>query len=188
MRVYLYLHPPLRTDPLFSARKVGAPALDGQRPHIPRAGAALGTPAVAQLNRPLREPSGHLPAPSKAISTRRDAGQRGMQPQTCGTVSPCGGAAPWLRGAQPKVLVAGQIRHDGGDAGVAALTGPCGWTPPPGVLGGGAVPPEMNQVRFCGSQAYASDPQSPYEHVFPGAAQAAPCGGASFGQPSVRAV
>ena len=146
---------------------------------MPRAGAALGMPAVAQLNRPLREPSGHLPAPSKAMSTRREAGQRGMQPQTCGTVSPCGGATPWLRGAHPKVWRAGQIRHAGGDGGGAAL--------PPGVLGGGAVPPEMNQVRFCGSQLYASDPQSPYEQVFPGAAQAPPWAGASFGQPSVRA-
>ena len=136
-------------------------------------------PAVAQLNRPLREPSGHLPGPSRAMSTRRDAGQRRMQPQTCGTVSPCGGATPWLRGAQPKVSRAGQILHDGGDAGVAALA--------PGMLGGGAVPPEMNQVRFRGSQAYASDPQSPYEQVFPGTAQAPPCAGASFGQPSVRA-
>jgi hypothetical protein len=138
-------------------------------------------PAVAQLNRPLREPSGHLPAPSKAISTRRAAGQRGMQPQTCGTVSPCGGAAPWLRRAQPKVLGARQIFHDGGDTGVAG-----GAALPPGVLGGGAVPPEMNQVRFCGSQVYATDPQSPYEQVLPGAAQALRCAGASFGQPSVR--
>ena len=45
----------------------------------------------------------------------------------------------------------------------------------------------MNQVRFCGSQAYASAPQSPYQQVFPGTAQAPPCAGASFGQPSVRA-
>ena len=34
------------------------------------------------------------------MSTRRDDGQRGMQPHTCGTVSPCRGAAPWLRAAK----------------------------------------------------------------------------------------
>jgi hypothetical protein len=55
------------------------------------------------------------------------------------------------------------------------------------MLGGGAVPPEMNQARLCASHVYASDPQLPYEQVLPGAAQAPPCGGASFGQPSVRA-
>jgi hypothetical protein len=55
------------------------------------------------------------------------------------------------------------------------------------MLGGGAVTPETNQVRFCASQLYVIDPQFPYEQVFPGAAQAPPCGGASFGQPSLRA-
>jgi hypothetical protein len=148
---------------------------------MPRAGAALGMPAVAQLNRPLREPSGHLPSASKAMSTGRDAGQRGMQPQTCGTVSPRGGATPWLREVQRKVVPAGQVFHARPDAGAATLAAGCG------AAGGAAVPPETNQVRFCGSQVYASEPQSPYEHVLPGAAQAPPCAGASFGQPSVRA-
>jgi hypothetical protein len=55
------------------------------------------------------------------------------------------------------------------------------------MLGGGAVPPDMNQVRFCGSQVYASEPQSPYQQVFPGAAHTLPCAGASSGQPSDRA-
>ena len=156
---------------------------------MPRAGAALGMPAVAQLNRPLREPSGHLPSASKAMSTGRDGGQRGMQPQTCGTVSPCGGAMPWLRDVQRKVWRAAQVFHAGRDVGGGPLTGAggAGWALPPGTLGGGAVPPEMNQVRFCGSQVYVSDPQSPYEHLFAGTAQPPPCGGASFGQPSVRA-
>ena len=157
-------------------------------------------PADAQLNRPFREPSGHLPSASNAMSTRRDAGQRGMQPHTCGTVSPGGGAAPWLRAVQPKVWRAEQVFHAGRDADAAALTegcggsggGPVGWAsawapPPPAMLGGGAVPPEMNQARFCASHVYASEPQLPYEHVLPGEAQAPPCGGASFGQPSVRA-
>jgi len=54
------------------------------------------------------------------------------------------------------------------------------------MLGGGAVPPDMDQVRFCGSQVYASEPQSPYEQVFPGALHSLPCAGASSGQPSVR--
>lgn len=53
--------------------------------------------------------------------------------------------------------------------------------------GGGAVPPDMNQVRLRGSQEYASEPQSPYEQVFPGVAHKLSCAGASFGQPSVRA-
>ena len=44
----------------------------------------------------------------------------------------------------------------------------------------------MNQVRFCGSQVYASEPQSPYEQVFPGAAHPLPCAGVSSGQPSAR--
>jgi hypothetical protein len=121
--------------------------------HIPRCGAALGMPAVAQLNRPLREPSGHLPSASKAMSTRRDEGQRGIQPQTCGTVSPRGGAAPWLRALQPKVVPAGHVFHAGGGAGARAL--------PPAMLGGGGVPPEMNQVRFCRSHVYAIEPQFP---------------------------
>ena len=113
-----------------------------------------------------------------------------MQPHTWGTVSPDAGATPWLREAQPKVVWAGQVFHAGGDAGAAVFTGDgcsgaCAF--PPGALGGGAVPPEMNQVRLCGSQLYVSEPQSPYEHAFPGAAHAPPCGGASFGQPSVRA-
>jgi hypothetical protein len=34
---------------------------------------------------------------------------------------------------------------------------------------------------------YASEPQSPYEQVFPGVAHMLSCAGASFGQPSVRA-
>ena len=157
-------------------------------------------PEVAQLNRPLREPSGHRPSASNAMSTRRDAGQRGMQPHTCGTVSPYGGATPWLRASQPNVWRAGQVFHAARVAGAAAFTGGCGGSGggpvgcgsacapgPPGMLGGGAVPPEMNQLRFCAPHVYASEPQSPYEHVLPGNAQGPPCGGASFGQPSVRA-
>jgi len=162
---------------------------------MPRGGAALGIPAVAQLKRPLREPSGHLPSASNAMSTGREAGQRGMQPQTCGTASPRGGATPWLRAVQRNVFPAGQVFHAGGGADADGCGGSgggpagcgSGCTSRPGMLGGGAVPPEMNQVRFCESHVYASDPQSPYEHVFPAAAHAPPCGGASFGQPSVRA-
>jgi hypothetical protein len=93
--------------------------------HIPRAGEALGMPAMAQLNRPLREPSGQRPSASKAMSTGRDAGQRGMQPQTCGTVSPRAGAAPWLRAVQRKVVLAGQVFHAARGAGAAALTDDC---------------------------------------------------------------
>lgn len=82
---------------------------------------------------------------------------------------------------------AGQVFHAGRDAGAATFIDGCGGlTLPRDMLGGGAVPPEMNQVRFWGSQMYASEPQSPYEHVFPAAVQMPPCGGASFGQPSVR--
>ena len=147
------------------------------------------------MNRPLREPSGQWPSASNAMSTGRDAGQRGMQPQTCGTASPRGGAAPWLRGVQRKIVRAGHVFHVARDAGAAALSGGGGGsgggaggrTPPPGALGGGAVPPEMNHVRFCGSHVYASEPQSPYEQIFPGAAHTPPCAGASSGQPSVRA-
>jgi hypothetical protein len=167
--------------------------------HIPRGGAALGIPAEAQLNRPLREPSGQLPSASKAMSTRRDDGQRGMQPHTCGTVSPRGGAAPWLRAVQPKISRAGQVFHAGCGADADASTGGCAGSgggadgcggalapPPPAMLGGGALTPEMNQARFCVPHVYATEPQFPYEHVFPGVAQARPWGGASFGQPSVR--
>jgi len=142
------------------------------------AGRALGMPAVAQLKRPLREPSGQLPSASNAMRVGCDAGQRGMQPQTCGTVSPRGGAAPWLRDMQRNVLPAGQVFHGGGGAGAADLMV---------APGGGDVPPETNHVRFCASQVYATDPQSPYEQVFPGTAQAPPCAGAASGHPSVRA-
>lgn len=83
------------------------------RRHIPRADAAEGIPAAAQLKRPLREPSGHLPAPSSAMSTRPDTGQRGMQPHTWGTVSSRAGAAPWLRAVQPNVWGAGHVFHTG---------------------------------------------------------------------------
>jgi len=90
---------------------------------------------------------------------------------------------------QRKVWREAQTFQAGRDAGGALLTGACGdgCAPLPGMLGGGAVPPEMNQLWFRWSQVYASDPQSPYEHVFPAVAQRLPCAGASFGQPSVRA-
>lgn len=157
-------------------------------------------PAVAQLNRPLREPSGYPPSASNAMSTRRDAEQRGRQPHTCGTVSSRAGAAPWLRGEQPNVWRAGQVFHPGrGAAAVVPTAGCCGsgggavacgsgLTPLPAArLGGGGATLEMNQVRFCASQVYVREPQLPYEHVLPAGAHVAPCGGASFGQPSFRA-
>src|SRR5690242_9709194 len=100
-------------------------------------------PEVAQVKRPLREPSGQRPSASKAISVWRAPEQCGIQPQTWGTVSPRGGAAPWLRAVQRKIVPAGQVFHAGDDAG-AGGSGPAGWTSRPAMLGGGAVPPEMN--------------------------------------------
>lgn len=101
-----------------------------------------------------------------------------MHPQTWGTVSPRAGAAPWLRAVQPNVVSAGQVFQAGGGAG--------GWASRPAMVGGGAVTPDTSHVRFWRSHVYVIEPQLPYEQLFPGDAQAPPCTGASFGQPSVR--
>jgi len=152
---------------------MGRPSCDGGDGNSTshRGGAALGIPDAAQLKRPLREPSGHLPSASNAISVWLAPEQVGMQPQTCGTDSPGGGAAPWLRAVQRKVWPGGQLFHAGVDG---------------GALGGGAETPETNQVRFRASHVYVIAPQLPYEQLFPRDLHAAPCAGASFGQPSVR--
>lgn len=71
-----------------------------------------------------------------------------MQPHTCGTASPRGGAAPWLRAVHRNVDGAGQVFHAGGETRPAAL-------------GGGAVTPDTNHVRFLGSQVYVIEPQLP---------------------------
>jgi hypothetical protein len=70
-----------------------------------------------------------------------------------------------------KVWPAAQIFHAGVDGGAP---------------GGGAATPETNQVRFRASHVYVVEPQLPYEQRFPRGLHAAPCAGASFGQPSVR--
>ena len=72
---------------LAAALAIGSPAL---------AAASEGGPLAEQRKLPLRLPSGHVPSSWKAI-TCRPALQRGTQPHTWGSVSPRGGAAPWVR-------------------------------------------------------------------------------------------
>lgn len=75
-----------------------------------RGGAAAGMSVLEYENAPLREPSGHVLPVSFAINT---TGHVGAQPQTMGTVSPCGGATPWLMRTHVKRVPEVHIFHAG---------------------------------------------------------------------------